>query len=256
AMAEGAPEDEADWDAAPRPESAEAGWRPILPRDPAHDDREPAFRIGRTATACAAADAEDAVQVPGEVRTRYSNAVDSGRTPPEFLDDDRIQARQLVRRLWAYACVLGVLALAAQLVYVYRGAIAGAAPALRPVLEQACVPLQCSVGHARRIERISITSSSLRPAAGAAQGDDARTRLTLNVVLRNRYDRPQEWPALVLDLTDISDTVVARKIILPQDYLPSQAGPAFAAGGEINLAIPVEVAGLQVNGYQLDKFFP
>lgn len=256
AMADGAPEDEADWDAAPRLESAEAGWRPILPRDPAHDDREPAFRIGCTATACAAADAEDAVQVPGEVRTRYSNAVDSGRTPPEFLDDDRIQARQLVRRLWAYACVLGVLALAAQLVYVYRGAIAGAAPALRPVLEQACVPLQCSVGHARRIERISITSSSLRPAAGAAQGDDARTRLTLNVVLRNRYDRPQEWPALVLDLTDISDTVVARKIILPQDYLPSQAGPAFAAGSEINLAIPVEVAGLQVNGYQLDKFFP
>ncbi len=258
AMADGAPEDEADWDAAPRPEPEEAGWRPILPRAAAHDDREPAFRIGRAAADEADADAgaEDAVQVPGEVRTRYSNAVDSGRTPPEFLDDDRTQARQLVRRLWAYACVLGVLALAAQLVYVYRGAIAGAAPALRPVLEQACVPLQCSVDHARRIERISITSSSLRPAAGAAQGDDARSRLTLNVVLRNRYDRPQEWPALALDLTDISDTVVARKIILPHDYLPSQAGPAFAAGGEINLAIPIEVSGLQVNGYQLDKFFP
>jgi len=30
----------------------------------------------------------------------------------------------------------------------------------------------------------------------------------------------------------------------------------FAADAEITLAIPIEVVGIHVNGYQIDKFFP
>eukprot|EP00887_Chlorella_sp_A99_P003826 scaffold32.g3826.t1 len=82
-------------------------------------------------------------------------------------------------------------------------------PALRPVMEAACAPLNCRVGYARRIERIAIVSSSLQPLPGAiAPENGGRTRLTLSVSLRNRYNRDQTWPALVLALTDLSDTVV------------------------------------------------
>lgn len=203
-------------------------------------------------------DAHAAEPVLGEARTRYSSSTDSGRTPPEFLDDDRVESRRAGRRIWGLLCLLGVIALLLQLLYAYRTPIATSVPALRPVLELACKPLDCTVGYARRIERIAISASSLQPPSGAAgASEDGRSRLVLNVTLRNRFDKPQPWPALVLQLTDMSDTVVARKVLLPRDYLaPQQAGGPFAAAGEAQISVPVEVTGLQVNGYQLDKFFP
>ena len=203
-------------------------------------------------------DASAAEPVLGEARTRYSSSTDSGRTPPEFLDDDRVESRRAGRRIWSLLCLLGVIALLLQLLYVYRTPLATSVPALRPVLELACKPLGCTVGYARRIERIAISASSLQPPSGAAgASDDGRSQLVLNVTLRNRFDKPQPWPALVLQLTDMSDTVVARKVLLPRDYLtPQQAGGPFAAAGEAQISVPVQVTGLQVNGYQLDKFFP
>ena len=193
----------------------------------------------------------------GEARTRYSSATDVGRAPPDFLDQDRQERRGLLRKLWGYACLVGLIALGLQLLYVYRIDIANSVPMLRPALEAACKPLGCTVGYARRLERIAISSSSLQPPTGAAAIDDGRTRLVLNLVLRNRYDKPQHWPALVLDLTDLSDTVVVRRVLMPENYLtPEQLRGPFGPAGELKISVPIEVTGVQVNGYQLDKFFP
>ncbi|MNT73912.1 hypothetical protein D3C72_2126730 [compost metagenome] len=75
--------------------------------------------------------------------------------------------------------------------------------------------------------------------------------------MHNRYNKPQHWPALVLDLTDLSDTVVVRKVLTPESYLtPQQLSGPFAPAGELKFSVPIEVTGVQVNGYQLDKFFP
>ncbi|MNS98904.1 hypothetical protein D3C72_1332850 [compost metagenome] len=200
---------------------------------------------------------DDREPVLGEARTRYSSATDVGRAPPEFLDQDRSERRGLMRKIWASACLLGLIALGLQLLYVYRTDIANSMPVMRPVLETVCQPLGCTVGYARRLERIAISSSSLQPPTGAAAIDDGRSRLVLNLVLRNRYDKPQHWPALVLDLTDLSDTVVVRKVLKPEDYLtPEQLRGPFAPAGELKISVPIEVTGVQVNGYQLDKFFP
>ena len=195
--------------------------------------------------------------VLGDTRTRYSSATDVGRAPPEFLDQDRIERSGLVRRLWGYACLVGLIALGLQLLYVYRTDIANSVPALRPVLEAACKPLDCTVGYARRRDLISISSSSLQPPAGAAAIDDGRTRLVLTVMLHNRHDKPQHWPALVLELNDLSDTVVVRKVLMPEHYLtPEQLRGPFGPQGALKISVPIEVTGVQVNGYQLDKFFP
>jgi predicted Zn finger-like uncharacterized protein len=183
---------------------------------------------------------------------------------PAFLDDDLLQRARLRRQLWGWACVLALLVAVGQGLLVYRTQLALAAPALRPALELLCQPLQCKVGYARRAERISIMSSSLQPPpAGSAGGNEAgradagRADLILHVVLRNRYTQPQEWPALMLSLTDLSDTVVARRMLTAADYLPAerQRGP-LAAGEEVTLAVPLRTGGLSVNGYQIDKFFP
>ncbi|MBB1595521.1 DUF3426 domain-containing protein [Achromobacter sp. UMC46] len=195
--------------------------------------------------------------VLGDTRTRYSSATDVGRAPPEFLDQDRQERRGLLRKVWGYACLLGLIALGLQAVYAYRTDIANSVPVLRPVLDAVCKPLGCTVGYARRLERIAISSSSLQPPPGAAAIDDGRSRLVLNLVLRNRYDKPQHWPALVLDLTDLSDTVVVRKVLMPENYLtPEQLSGPFGPAGELKISVPIEVTGVQVNGYQLDKFFP
>lgn len=195
--------------------------------------------------------------VLGDTRTRYSSATDVGRAPPEFLDQDRQERRGLIRKLWGGACLAGLVALGLQLLYVYRSDIANSVPALRPVLETVCQPLGCTVGYARRLERIAISSSSLQPPTGAAAIDDGRSRLVLTLVLRNRYDKPQHWPALVLDLTDLSDTVVVRRVLMPENYLtPEQLRGPFAPAGELKISVPIEVTGVQVNGYQIDKFFP
>jgi hypothetical protein len=47
-----------------------------------------------------------------------------------------------------------------------------------------------------------------------------------------------------------------RKVLLPENYLPPGTQGFFPAGGEQSLSVPLQVDGLRVNGYQLDKFFP
>jgi predicted Zn finger-like uncharacterized protein len=246
--------------------AAEAAPEPIYDADDRDDERggehgfyvdphehdEPSFTVGRAGT-----DGPDEDGIFGDVRTRFSSATDVGRAPPEFLDRDRINTRHTLRRVWGWLSLLGLLALAGQLAYVYRTPIAIAAPVLRPAFNMLCQSTGCTVGYARRIERIFIESSSLRPPPGASQaGDDGRSRLILAAVLRNRFDKAQEWPALTLSLTDMSDTVIARKIIRPEDYLPAGSTGPMGAGAEVTISVPITVSGLQVNGYQLDKFFP
>lgn len=222
-------------------------------RDGDHDDNRDRAHDGVDAER----DEDSPEPILGDTRTRYSSATDVGRAPPEFLDQDRQERRGLLRKLWGYACLLGLIALGLQLLYVYRIDIANSVPVLRPALETVCKPLGCTVGYARRLERIAISSSSLQPPTGAAAIDDGRTRLVLNLVLRNRYDKPQHWPALVLDLTDLSDTVVVRRVLMPENYLtPEQLRGPFGPAGELKISVPIEVTGVQVNGYQLDKFFP
>ena len=156
--------------------------------------------------------------------------------------------------VWILLTVLGLALLLAQAVYIYRAQLANAFPNLRPVLESVCERLSCAVPYERRIEAIAITGSALR-STGAPEGEVSQ--LMLEVVLRNTFERPQEWPTLVLDLKDASGTVVVRRNLGPEIWVPDtlREGP-FAADSELRVQVPVSVRGLQANGYQLDKFFP
>ncbi len=174
---------------------------------------------------------------------------------PEFFDGRASGYARIIKLLWSVLIVAGLLLLLVQLTYVYRSQIANQIPALRPVLTQACEALNCRVAYPRRIDMISITSSSLRASPDAS--NDAPDSMTLRLTLRNTLDQPQEWPTLVLDLTDFSGTIVVRKNLPPASYLPSETlqGP-FAAASEVAAGVPIELNGVKVNGYQLGKFFP
>lgn len=156
--------------------------------------------------------------------------------------------------LWTLLTIFGLAMLLAQGVYIYRAQLANTFPNLRPGLESLCERLACSVPYERRIEAIAITGSALRSTAAPA---DEVSNLVLEVILRNTYERPQEWPTLVLDLKDASGTVVVRRNLEPEVWVPDtlRGGP-FAANSEVSVQVPIAVKGLQANGYQLDKFFP
>lgn len=185
---------------------------------------------------------------------------------------------RLVRFSAGVLLLLLVLLAGAQLVYVYRAQIAQAVPVLRPWLEQACVPLRCQVAYARDIAEIEITGSALQvqdatpqaprqglaPAAGnegaaPAPGAEDQTpqHFMLQLTLRNRADRSQEWPTLVLDLKDGAGTRLVRRNLSPAEYLgPDAAKRPFPAHGEVLVRVPLTLTGLRINGYQLDLFFP
>lgn len=194
---------------------------------------------------------EEVIKEPLYVEPR--NARRSAHHRPDFMKDQRGH-RGWLSPIWAILIFCGLLLLGAQAIYIYRAQLANAFPELRPALELACERLSCSVPYERRIDSIAITASALR---SSGPPEDGVSNLILEVSLRNTYDRPQEWPTLVLDLKDASGTVVVRRNMGAETWVPVNLrdGP-FAAGSEVKVQLPVAVRGLQANGYQLDKFFP
>jgi hypothetical protein len=129
-------------------------------------------------------------------------------------------------------------------------------PASRPALESLCVKLRCEVSLRRHLERISVSVIAFERQAAATQ-DSKSVEMSLKFSLRNRFNQPQPWPYLSLELTDASSTVVLRKRLSPNEYLPAAlVDKPFAASQEVSLVLPVTVTGLQINGYSLKSFFP
>lgn len=193
---------------------------------------------------------------------------------PRFMRAPHSGFDLFMRIFWGGLTALATVLLLLQLGYVYRAQLANAVPALRSPLQQLCQPLGCQVPWARQIDNIMIVSSALREAGvdgsaeagrsvreGAASGADnaaaAPGAMMLRFSLRNTLDRPQEWPALSLSLTDFSGTLIARRTLMPRDYLDAQvlAGP-FPAGNQLDVAIPLATQNLKINGYKLEPFFP
>lgn len=199
---------------------------------------------------------------PGQALYMEPRSGHRSRGRPELFDGPQ-QRSGWASMLWGLLILLGLATLLLQGAYVYRAQLANHLPQLRPVLESACARLGCSVPYDRRIEAIAITGSALRASIStpakerAAEAQEGVSQLTLDVTLRNTFERPQEWPTLVLDLKDASGAVVVRRNLPPDVWVPAQLrGGPFAAGSEVAIQVPVTVRGLQANGYQLDKFFP
>lgn len=153
--------------------------------------------------------------------------------------------------IWTSLCVLGAILFVLQLMYVYRVQIVSQIPMLRPVFESACQTLSCKVPYERRLDQIRVQASALHKAPNQPG------QSTLGFTLRNEFERPQEWPTLVLDLKDFSGALIARRNITPAQYLASERRePAFAARSEIMVRLPLNTGQLQVNGYQISPFFP
>ena len=186
---------------------------------------------------------------------------------PDFLrqarERERIRARQSAaapeaprsnRRTWLLAA-LGVLLVAALLqgAYLARSQLAGRFPALRPMLETACVPLGCSVPPWRDLDALRIESSQLQR---QQEGSD---EYVLAVTVRNNGRALTALPAIELVMTDLQDQLMLRRVLLPADYLDASqrdfAIDGLPAGTELPLRVAFRTQQAAAN-YRVLLFYP
>jgi len=170
----------------------------------------------------------------------------------EFLDEEDSPPRH--RLAWAFVSLLALAVLAAQTTYYFRTDIAVWFPETRPYLAAACAKVKCELRLPRRPKQMAIESSDL-------QADGRRENvIVLNAVLRNQAQFAQEYPALELTLTDERDEAVARRVLLPADYMAGAAAQQIAqgigAGADVALRVFIDTSGLRAIGYRMYLFFP
>jgi predicted Zn finger-like uncharacterized protein len=161
-------------------------------------------------------------------------------------------ARPSPRRRLAYAVVAALLALlmVMQLLVHERDRLVASAPGLKPLLEGACVLLQCSVAPLKQIESVQIDSASfakVRPEV-----------YRLSLTLRNTASTDLALPAIELSLTDTQDDPLLRRVILAGEL--GLSGETLAAGSEASISLLLGVKNVDGNeqfaGYRVLAFYP
>jgi predicted Zn finger-like uncharacterized protein len=177
----------------------------------------------------------------------YSKWAEGVMAPPIAFPAERPSHRPF----WLVAAGLA-LALAGQGVFHFRGELAISMPSLRPALDTLSRIVDGPLPLPRHDELISIEASDL-------QTDAARGKLLmLNTTLRNNAPYGQAYPSLELSLTDTQDTVIARRIFSPQDYLPARtvADLGFPGDSGVTVRLWIEAVDLAAAGYRLLVFYP
>ncbi|WP_310638331.1 DUF3426 domain-containing protein [Delftia acidovorans] len=170
---------------------------------------------------------------------------------PGFVRQARRKAfwrRPAVRVALVLGSLLGVGALAGQVMWGQRDALAVQHPSLAPALQALCAMAGCELQPRRQIGDVVISSSGFRqlPRSGQYQW---------SLSLENRSDFPVAMPAVELTLTDAQDKLLLRRVIrLDQFGAPAQ----IEGHGEWSVTAPVEVQGLEaaVAGYRALVFYP
>ncbi|MEN9628425.1 MAG: hypothetical protein RJA10_1652 [Pseudomonadota bacterium] len=217
----------------------------VLNPDPAPSDvaAEP-FLVMAQATPAA-------TQAPMAVAASMDEAVAAApeRAPSFVVRAERAERwrRPWVRALLSALALVGTIALAGQVTYTFRDRIVAAAPSLRPVLQQACATLGCTVGEYRQIDALSVESSGLVRVEGAPV-------YRLAVTLRNRAGVEVAAPALDLSLTDAQGKPIARRVLQMSDlYLPLRT---LKPGSELPIQVSLGIGDRPVSGYTVEIFYP
>lgn len=152
-------------------------------------------------------------------------------------------------RGWGLGCLLLVVVLGLQAVYVYRGELAAHYRSLKPLLVEMCAALACEVPLPQRPRLINIEASDLQALDPARPG-----LLQLTATLRNHADYDLAYPALDLVLTNTREHTLARRIFMPREYLDSSrdAAAGFPAKAEITVRLDLDTGELGAAGFRID----
>ena len=170
---------------------------------------------------------------------------------PDFVTRaERAHRWQRPRTRWGLsaAALLLVTALGAQAMHHFRDTLAARWPQARPVVVAWCDWLGCRIELPRRVEDITVESTSL---THSVAGSDA---FKLSVTLRNRGSAPVALPSVDLSLTDAGGQLVARRALAPGDFRVASLG--LDAGADATLQLMLSAGSRRVTGYTVEVFYP
>jgi hypothetical protein len=165
------------------------------------------------------------------------------------------QSRSRWSRPWVRAGLVLVnlllcLVLAVQLLVFERDRIAAMEPELKPLIEEVCSYMECTVEPLRQIESVVIDSSSFNK----IRGDVYR----LNFTLKNTAATELALPAIELSLTDVHDQPIMRRVFPPAEL--SLKSDVLQAASEFNtsltLGIKTNGGADRIAGYRILAFYP
>jgi predicted Zn finger-like uncharacterized protein len=150
------------------------------------------------------------------------------------------------------AGVLLTLVLLAQSVYFFRIEIGTSLPGLKPLLEDYCTLLECTVALPQKADLIVIESSELE------SDPSLSSVVTLHALVHNRAHYAQAYPSLELTLTSLQDQSIARRVFLPADYLKvgEDEKQGFPANRDLDIKLHLDTTDLKPSGYRLFLFYP
>jgi predicted Zn finger-like uncharacterized protein len=160
--------------------------------------------------------------------------------------------RPLVRASLVLASLLLCLGMALQLLVQERDRIAAVEPGMKPLLEEVCDFMQCTLAPLKQIESVVIDSSSFNK----IRGDVYR----LNFTLKNTAVTELALPAVELSLTDANDQVLMRRVFRAGE-LGIKSGVLVASSessASLTLGIKINANGGpdRVAGYRILAFYP
>jgi hypothetical protein len=161
---------------------------------------------------------------------------------PAYVSPDAARRRGAGGRLLRVALVL---ALCGQVGWLARNRLAESS-LLRPLLDKACARLDCRLPAYRDLSVIRVGE------ARVTSHPDYAGALLAVVTLDNTGPLEQPWPRLALALTGAGEAAVAERVFEPADYLPAerQAEAGFAAGGSVEVRLPLADPGTQAGGFR------
>lgn len=164
----------------------------------------------------------------------------------------RSPRNRVVSLLAGVASLLLLVSLVGQGAYFFRVELAAKYPNLKPVLVHYCLFLRCEVGLPQEPAFVSIEASTLEPIPRHAD------QIILNALLRNRAQYAQAFPNLELTLNDGQDKPLARRILLPTDYLPTTENErvGLLTSREVAIKLLLNIHDLKASGYRLTLFYP
>jgi predicted Zn finger-like uncharacterized protein len=178
-------------------------------------------------------------------------AAEQTSSSPDFIrhaDDARRWKRSGARLALAFAVLLALLGLGAQVTHHFRDTIAARLPQTKSALVTACAWVPCQVGLPRRIDDLAVENTSL---THTIPGSDA---FKLTVSLRNRGSFAVALPSVDLSLTDATGQLVARRALAPRDFSASAAG--LNSGADTTLSLMLSASDKKVTGYTVEVFYP
>jgi predicted Zn finger-like uncharacterized protein len=173
---------------------------------------------------------------------------------PEFLrnvplTDDRPPPPEKKSKRWAFSVLSSVLVLTVlfQFVYFMRVSLAANYPQTKLLLQTVCKMAHCEVSLPHDIEQLTIDDADIQ------EHRERESVLLFSSVLINHGIVSQAYPVIELTLTNMSDEPVLRKILKPQEYLPTstKVNEGLAAQQEQPVKASLGVENKAVTGFRV-----